>query len=90
MEKQLCEQKRINEILSRSVDRHAFVEKGIRSEFTRIKSENEALLAEIKLVKYAATQNSVTITPPDSSSDRSIKGKNYLYYFFFNFIHGKQ
>lgn len=76
MEKQLFEQKHINEILARSVDRHSFAEKGIRSEFNRIKSENEALLLEVKSLKYAATHaSSITITPPDSSSDKSTKGK---------------
>lgn len=78
LDTQVMEQKRVNEILSKAVDKHSFSEKAYRGEFERIKAEYDLLLNE----KKSNLNNNLTpvvITPPDSSSEKSLKG--YLNYY---------
>lgn len=82
MDASLQQQKRVNEILSRAVDKHSFAERALRTEFDKIKGECDALNLQIKALRAAkgisafetATSSVASITPPDSSSDKSTKG----------------
>lgn len=76
------QQKRVNDLLSKAVDKHAFSEKAYRVEFERIKSENDSLLIENRNLKEMTKLNNNllpnVITPPDSSSEKSLKGKFFM------------
>lgn len=84
IERQLIAQKRVNEILSRNVERSNFSEKGMRLEFNRINAENKQLLEDIRQLKTTNSNPNPTqiITPPDSSSEKSSKGIRLIYLYF--------
>uniref|UniRef100_A0A915DIT7 Uncharacterized protein n=1 Tax=Ditylenchus dipsaci TaxID=166011 RepID=A0A915DIT7_9BILA len=81
MDGMLQQQKRVNEILSRSVDKHAFSEKAIPQIKTlkaAKKADVAAAASNVSAATPATTVNTVqsaSITPPDSSSssDKSAK-----------------
>ena len=86
MEAYLQQQKRVNEILSRSVEKHSFAEKAMKVEFDKIRQECETLKAQNKSLREQkkiddAHLTAAHLTPPDSSaSDKSTRGSYQLVY----------